>query len=243
MINTKLKRNQYHPRNNTVYKHGKIDGADRPINYAKWFGLMAAQPGVHDKLMIKTLDDMHHWYKYSTLRRLYPWANRFRAGVIFLHKSYHGQAINFELLLVHEKEIVQQTIDGARIFPMRKGFPKGESECGDMTALRTAQREFLEETNINTSDVRVQAKLATATITIARPEVGITEIMLYFIIVSDSESRPPVKIYEKELSGYEWVSVNSDLYNIQNMTATTKRVMNVINAIDFCRPINCIDLA
>lgn len=216
---------------NTVRDRNGVLGANRKPNYALWINLIRKH--APSKRAFDDVSDMYECYAYTVLPHVYKWAKQFKAGIIYIYEDKDSS--KQELLLVHEKEICYRN----KIFPMRRGFPKGERESEDTSAFHTACREFYEETGINIFDPLLAARLFTVTITQMRPEVGIETVLILFIVLSNV--KPNVNICTEELVDYEWCPMNGSI-SFHNMTPTTKRVLKTLSGINFNHSMHTLNL-
>jgi 8-oxo-dGTP pyrophosphatase MutT (NUDIX family) len=158
-------------------------------------------------------------YSYEVLEAAYP---RFtmRAGLIITCKSF------VLMIREHERPCVRNGVPG--IIPSHIGFPKGGRSPSDISAIDTALREGYEETGIIFQD----AQFAKSAAIIPRPEIGIEELFVYFIVMIDSF--PAVKIDTEELCGYEWVdSAKLPFYHMPTVTRPTDCLLRWLENVDF----------
>ncbi len=188
-------------------------------------------------------------YDYSHMSRVYPWAKAFRAGIILLYECDAERnpcdpsitLPKFEMLMVWQKAEDQRLRDGTtRHLPMRIGFPKGQSEDTDKSALTTALRELKEETGIEIlRNKGSHAHLVVPAIIILREGGGIDEVLIYFIMIIKG-ARPRVTICADELSGFAWIDVSAGLRGLSPTTRPTAELLKLIENIDFWGPMTTI---
>ncbi len=109
------------------------------------------------------------------------------------------------------------------------GFPKGHTEQGE-SKIETAKRELEEETGISQCDIIEEVLFAERYIT-AGTEIPINKSVEYFVGIVPSTD---VKILEKEISAYKWVSYKDALniitYNkSKNILKKVKRYLDMHN--------------
>ena len=86
-------------------------------------------------------------------------------------------------------------------------FPGGKRDAKDKNLKKTVVRETLEETNINLLDRCRFLGALTAVRSTRRPEMKV----LPFVILLEHE--PPIKLNEKELEGFVWISLEELVLN------------------------------
>jgi len=212
--------------------NGKPKGSDTLDDLEKW--------NRHaENMEIETYEDLAELYSYDVLKRVFYWARSFRAGIVMIHREPKILG-DQEILLVHQKEV--KYFDGRemRMLPERKGPPKGESIPEDKSALSTAIREAYEETGVDILDPIYDAKLMPAAFIARRPEVGIEELIVYFVVIF--ETRPDIKICTKELAGYTWYDMSKGLRNIADVTSPTKRLLASLENVNWSRMVRTASL-
>ncbi len=174
-------------------------------------------------------------YSYNVLQKAFPWKKLVRAGVIPIFMG-NGP---IEVLMVHQRA-EEQRLKGGRTkhLPVRAGFPKGQQEDCDKSALETALRELKEETGIDVHDARLAARIVVSTIIIPRMGRGIDELLIYFIVIIGC--KPQISICEHELSGYSWINIASSLKNEYTTTWATAKILDHMRLINFWGPIKSI---
>lgn len=163
-------------------------------------------------------------YSYGVLRKVFSWAKHFRAGFVIIAAEDDRR----EMLLVrsHPNSNCSSTDrNGAPVHHGMYGPPKGQRERVDRSALDTALRETREETDIDiiAEAAAGRAKITQTVFVARRPEVGIEEIMIWFIAVFDR--RPAVRIDSAELQDYMWVEMNRNLRMIGPVSTPTKKLL------------------
>jgi len=115
------------------------------------------------------------------------------AAVALLLK--HANEEGFRILLVKRAENPVDPWSGQMAFPGGKRSPE------DQSLRQTVVRETLEETNINLLDRCRFLGVMTALTSTQRPEMKI----LPFVILLEHE--PSIRLNEKELEGFVWISL------------------------------------
>jgi 8-oxo-dGTP pyrophosphatase MutT (NUDIX family) len=183
-------------------------------NYEKWDEL-AKQ---------RNKEDAGQIYNYADIAIVCPWVKVFRAGMVVVHKS----AELCEILMIHERAAVIQDQATKKIkhIPMRRGFPKGQRQKEDVTALDTALRELREETGIHVAN---KGDILPAVFLI--PRFSCSEALIYFVYVT--RTKPAVSICTRELAGYEWINVRTGLKNVEATTIPTARLLIELENVNF----------
>lgn len=206
-----------------IFKNGIPVGANRDTTPRTW--LCKQKPNNYG--------DMRKLYNYKILKENFSWTKNWRCGILFI--SCSDDKIRHVLMVYHKECIFR----GEKI-DRRLGFPKGEATIQDVSALDTAIREFKEETSINLFDQNIDAKLAINTIVTVRPETGVEEVQIYFIVLT--KEKPNVVYCEHELDGYEWVNLGGGLQCIEPVTTPTRLLLKYMETLNFWDPIETVDL-
>ena len=190
----------------------------------------------------KTINDLHAIYAYDAVCKLEGWSQHYRAGFMVLCRSFRKVAgVNAPQLTLSALFVRQQPrtciVNGrqrvyALLSPPKGQYNHKESHVDprdhDASLLATAMRELTEETGIDLKKYR--AKISPRTFMIARHNryddngKKEEELLAYFTAVIDITDGvlPPVAIDKTELSGYEWIDINSTSLSAEVSLPTSK---------------------
>ncbi len=207
----------------TPFKNGRPKGTGRNAN------VNAIPKSPRGATM--TYRSMCDKYNYTVLEKVYPWAKVFRAGYIVVATSVENTtvtpvtstSVHRKILIVHQRE------------SLFKGPPKGRRQSQDKSALHTATRELAEETGIDIFDERLGAQISPCVFAFERSEIGVEEVILYFVLIL--AAKPDIVVDDEELTGYEWFDAHGSFKSIRPVSKATEHLFRALEDVDFWSPI------
>jgi 8-oxo-dGTP pyrophosphatase MutT (NUDIX family) len=177
-----------------------------------------------------TYRTLHILYDMRTVRYAWPWADVIRAGFLVLH--YDGHTANPQLLLVRQRQCTMMIKGRLRDVGHHWGPPKGAVRASvDRSALEEAERELYEETKIDLHSRRF--RITPAVFVVRRPNLGVRELLIYFVAVYIGPQPPEVTICNEELDDYKWIPVDALADIKDKITKPTQCVFAALEQIDF----------
>lgn len=212
----------------TFYR-GIPRGLDRSTFECRWITRCNNRFGIPTNTF-----QLHMMFSYDELKQIYPWAKNFRAGTILVHRRGDKYRDFSEVLLVYQQPVLYTDNGEHRIIPSHWGFTKGSWNPGDRSAFQTAVRETEEEIGINILDLNSNAKITHVAFAVPRPEHGIEEVFIYFLVLFDY--LPVVRINDKEIKDYQWAPLSRNLSHMLSFTKPTQVALHMLHNVDIWDP-------
>jgi len=150
-------------------------------------------------------------HTYSHFAHLFGCARVMRAGVAVV--------VGRDILLVRQRTLVSYS---GQVYPAHYGLPKGCSFRHEKTAVQTALRELREETSIHLKPQDICDNIYF---------VIPTSDALFIIYTAFLPVKPAVRVDMREIDGYKWVNLDSDISDI-SATAITFRVKHLLEFME-----------
>jgi 8-oxo-dGTP pyrophosphatase MutT (NUDIX family) len=152
-------------------------------------------------------------FNYDNLKRIYPWADVFRGGVILIHEGKIFMIREKDRILTDESSREETKIIAGFIGPIKGGADFTQ----DKSVIDTAIRECCEEVSITLTIENIVFPV----FIYARPQVR--EVLIYFPVILTEI--PQIVLNEEELAGGEWYDLK-DLNSLQDhMSSPTKSLV------------------